>query len=104
MGQRMGGNRRYNECLHRRHKYGSTGGQRISGRTRGSGHDQTVCLVPGDEETVDVNIAMVQARDGAFADHNVVEGVILSYACVLAHDIAAHHRTRIDVTTTVFNT
>ena len=46
---------------------------------------------------------MIQARNSAFADHNIVERVIASYANVFAIHLAMHHGTRVQVAATLLN-
>ena len=80
MRQRVRRDRRNHEGVDRRHQDWPAGGQRIGGRTGGRGDDQAVGLVAGNEHLIDINVAMVQARDRALADDHVVERVVVGDA------------------------
>ena len=58
---------------------------------------KTVGLIARNEYPVNVNVAMIQARDGAFADHNIIERVVAAYANVFAVHLAVHHGTLVQV-------
>ena len=46
---------------------------------------------------VDVHIAMIEPCDRAFADHDVVDRVVLGYGSIVAEDLAVDHGAGLDV-------
>src|ERR1019366_7594444 len=72
--QSVGRDGRNDEGIHIRFEDRPARSQRICGRTGGSRDDQTIGSVTGNELRVHEKLEVIQARDGALAHHQLVQG------------------------------
>jgi hypothetical protein len=73
--------------------HGAARGERVSGRTRGRGHDHAIGAVAGDEYLVDKEVVIIQTSQSSLVDHGVVENQVASQNLFAAQQITLHQRT-----------
>ncbi len=96
VGEHVRANGRDAETVDGREDDGAAGGKRIGSGTGGSGDDETVGLVGGDEVVVDVCVEIDHAGEFGFGDDDVIEGGIGADRFAVAPEFAIDHAAAAD--------